>query len=229
MKLNRDWKRFLLVAGGLSVLAGCTAYLFPAYRNLTLLFFYSIPSNSVVPVPHEPAMIFFGKLYSPLLVAFVAVVGTLLACFLDYQAINFAFQNEKINKIRQSDVYRGAIYYFLKAPFLAVLIAALAPFIPFYIFRVLSPTSGYPLKRYMAAVFFGRLPRYYLFALMGTALTLPNLILVGGGIFCICAYLCTRVKKHLATRTSRIPERTGLHLETLGLEEIQLEEARSRI
>ena len=209
MMLTNGWRTYATVAGGLSLGLLVAAWALPEYRSLALLFFYSIPANSVVPVPHEPAMMWFGRYYHPLLVAFVAATGTALACFPDYRAVNFAFRHTRIQKIRRSDAYKGAVSYFLSAPFVCVLIAAFAPFIPFYIFRVLSPSSGYPLRRYTLAVFCGRLPRYYLFALMGTALTIPNLILVGGGILLICAYLCTRVKRHMANRALSEPDPAG--------------------
>jgi membrane protein YqaA with SNARE-associated domain len=194
------WRAYLNLAGGLAVAVVAAAWLLPGYRSLALLFFYSIPANSVVPVPHEPAMMWFGRSYHPFLVALVAALGTCLACFPDYRAVNLAFRSRRIQGIRDSDAYQGAVSLFLKAPFFCVLVAAFAPFIPFYIFRVLSPSSGYPLRRYTTAVFFGRLPRYYLFALLGTALTIPNLILVGGGILVVCTYVCTRVKRHMAGR-----------------------------
>ncbi len=205
MASNRDWQRFFRILGTLLLAAAFVAIFLPSYRNLTFLFLYSIPANSVIPVPHEPGIIFLGRFYPPHLVAIVAAVGTLIACFLDYQAVNFAFQARKFRKIRESDVYQGAVHYFLKAPFACILTAAFAPPIPFYIFRVLSPTSGYPLRRYMLAVFLGRLPRYYLFALMGSALNPPGLILVGGGLLLLWAFLYSSIKRHLAARERVVP------------------------
>ena len=92
------------------------------------------------------------------------------------------------------------MYYFLKAPFFCIWIAALAPFIPFYIFRILSPTSGYPIKRYMSAVFLGRLPRYYVFAFMGSALLPARLLIVCALILLACIGLYLIVRNHLVHR-----------------------------
>ena len=195
-------------------MAAFVAVFLPAYRNLIFLFLYSIPGNSVIPIPHEPGMVYFGQFYSPALVAIVAAVATLIPCFFDYRVITFAFQARQFRKIRKSDVYQGAVHYFLKAPFTCILLAAFAPPIPFYIFRVLSPTSGYPLRRYMLAVFLGRLPRYYFFALMGSALNPPELILAGGCLLLLCVLLYSRVKRHLATRERGVP----IPLETAPLE-----------
>ncbi len=205
MNLTRNWRRFFLISAALFPMAAFVAVFLPAYTNLIFLFLYSIPGNSFIPIPHEPGMIFFGQFYPPALVAIVAAVATLIPCFLDYQFITFAFQARQFRKIRESDVYQGAVHYFLKAPFVCILLAACVPPIPFYIFRVLSPTSGYPLRRYMLAVFLGRLPRYYFFALMGSALSPPGLILAGGCLLLLCALLCSRVKRHLATRERVVP------------------------
>lgn len=200
MTLSREWRTFFLLFGAsLIACAGILFYL-PTYRDLILLYLYSIPSNSVIPIPHEPAMVYFGRLHEPLLVALVACAGTMVPCFLDYQAIHFAFQAERLQKVRRSDVYQGAVTYFLKAPFISVTIAAFAPFIPFYVFRVLSPTSGYPLRRYMLAMAVGRLPRYYFFALLGEALPLPDLIPALLLILVVCIALFLLVKRHLASR-----------------------------
>jgi len=199
MTLNHEWRRFAMLFGASLVVCALGFLWKPGSWNLILLYLYSIPSNSIIPIPHEPAMIFFGRLHPPLVVAVVAVAGTMVPCFLDYQAINRAFQTERLRKVRESDIYHGAVAYFLKAPFLSIVVAAFAPFIPFYIFRVLAPTGGYPLRRYMLAMAIGRLPRYYLFALMGNALAFPELLTWGAVILIACTGLFLLVKQHLAS------------------------------
>ena len=205
--MDKDWKRYLRIMLPISVGLIALAVALPEWRGLVYLFFYAIPANSFIPVPHELGMIYFGQYYDPALVALVAAFGTIAVCFIDYRAVTAAFQLEKLRKVRNSEVYKGAIHYFLKAPFVSVLVAAAAPFIPFYIFRVLSPTAGYSLRRYMLAVFLGRLPRYYLFALMGSTLSTPNLAIALVLIVAVCALLYTRVSKHLAGKSRA-------HLET---------------
>ena len=200
MKMGKGWKRFLCAAVGVFSVAGVAGLLLPDYRDLSLLFFYSIPSNSFVPFPHEPALVYFGRSYHPAAAALAAVAGTVIACFVDYRAVNFAFQNARIRRTRDSDVYKGAVYYFRKAPFIAIWFAAMVPFVPFYIFRILSPASGYPLHRYVAAVFLGRFPRYLLFVMIGNLLNLTNLVLAGGAVFFICLVLGSRVKAAFAAR-----------------------------
>ena len=195
--LNNDWKKYLAIVLPISAAAIALAVVVPDMRRLVLLFFYSIPANSFVPVPHELGMIYFGQYYDPALVALVAAAGTVMVCFIDYQAMNFAFGLKHLQRVKESDIYRGAIQYFWKAPFVSLIVAAAAPFIPFYIFRVLSPTAGYPLRKYMLAIFIGRLPRYYIFALMGATLKLPSLAIALVVILGVCWLLYRRVSRHL--------------------------------
>lgn len=218
--MTSDWKKYLAIVVPISIAAVTLAVFVPEMRRLVLLFFYSIPANSFVPVPHELGMIYFGQYYDPSLVAIVAAAGTVTVCFIDYQAMNFAFGLRHLQRVKESDLYRGAVQYFLKAPFISLVIAAAAPFIPFYIFRVLSPTAGYPLRKYMLAVFIGRLPRYYVFALMGATLPLPNLTVAIVLILSVCWVLYRRVSRHLigVARGEEEPE-LGENVGTVQTEE----------
>ena len=222
MEMSKGWKAFLGAAAGLFTIAGAAALLLPQYRDLSLLFFYSIPANSFVPFPHEPALVYLGRSYHPVAVAVAAVAGTLIACFVDYRAINFAFENARIKRTRESDVYKGAVHYFMKAPFFAIWFAALVPFIPFYIFRILSPASGYPFQRYLVAVFLGRFPRYLLFAVIGNLLNLTNLMLAGGAVFFICVLLGSRVKAAFAARHRRVEQ--TVPVDRFALKDLALDE-----
>lgn len=206
MRSGQNWHKFLIYAGPFIACAGLIVFFVPEYRNLALLFLFTIISNSVVPMPYEPVMVIMGALFPPLLAATVAACGNVIACFLDYEIIVRAFRHAKLQRVRKSDMYQGAVHYFLKAPFLCILAAAFAPFIPFYIFRVLSPTSNYSLKRYMTAVFLGRLPRYYLFAFMGSALLPARLLVVCALLLLACVGLYLLVRHHLIARGRLIEE-----------------------
>ena len=197
LRLAPRWKVFLAVMGLCCAAAAPIALLFPASRPLILLFLYTIPSHSVIPLPHEPAMVVAGKLYDPLLVALVAGVATFISSFLDYETVNFLFNRTRAGDAREHRVYQGCVHYFLKAPFVSLVIAAFTPFVAFYPFRILGPTSGYPVRRYMLAVFIGRVPRFYLEALLGHALSWTNTVLVGTLVLLVCWAILARLKRHL--------------------------------
>ncbi|MCZ6635255.1 MAG: VTT domain-containing protein [bacterium] len=217
MKTKNAWRRFFLIAGPVILAAALIVAFVPAHRNLAGLFLFTIVSNTVVPMPYEPIMIYMGMLHPPFWAALAAALGNLIACFLDYRAINYAFQHRRLQKIRDSEVYRSTVHHFLKLPFLSILVAAFAPFIPFYIFRVLSPTSGYPLRRYMGAVFLGRLPRYYLFAFMGSVLIPSKLLAASAIILIVCVGLYLLVQRHLIAK-QKYRSAINLHSDTPPLE-----------
>lgn len=200
MPLTPKWKTFLTVTGLCCAAAAPVALLFPGSRPLILLFLYTIPSHSLIPLPHEPAMVLAGKMYDPLIVALVAGAATFVSSFLDYEMVNFIFNRTRVGNAREHRVYRGCVYYFLKAPFASLVLAAFTPFIAFYPFRILGPTSGYPVWRYMLAVFIGRVPRFYLEALLGHALSWTNTFLVGALVLLVCWAILLRVTRHLERR-----------------------------
>ena len=200
MSLRPQWKTFLKAMGLCCIVAVPVAVFFPASRPLILLFLYTIPSHSVIPLPHEPAMVVAGKVYDPLIVACVAGAATFISSFLDYETVNFIFDRTRAGDARKHRVFQGCVYYFLKAPFVSLVLAAFVPFIAFYPFRILGPTSGYPVRRYMLAVFLGRVPRFYLEALLGHALSWTNTFLVGVLVLLVCWVVLAWVSRHLERR-----------------------------
>ena len=149
---------------------------YPQYYGLVLLFFYIIPSNSFIPFPHEPAIIYYGKIFGPLATTITAAIPTVIACIIDYQVLTPIFNRTRARKIRETRVYERTVHYYNKAPFFTNLVAALSP-VPFYPVRILSVASGYPMWKYTTAVLVGRLPRYYLLALFGAVLNVPNWVI----------------------------------------------------
>ena len=72
MQTSRKWRTFLFYTGPFVVAAGLVVLFLPEYRNLALLFLFTIVSNSVVPMPYEPIMVVMGALFTPLLAGAVA-------------------------------------------------------------------------------------------------------------------------------------------------------------
>ena len=178
-KLSIKWKfviTTLLLATACSVI---TYYIYPQYWGLVLLFFYIIPSNSFIPFPHEPAIIYYGKIFGPFITTLTAAIPTLIACIIDYGVLAPVFNRTRLSKIKNTRIYKKTVYYYHKAPFLTNFAAALSP-VPFYPVRILSVASGYPLWKYATAVLLGRIPRYYFLALFGAVLNIPNWLI---GVF----------------------------------------------
>ncbi|MEJ2634218.1 MAG: VTT domain-containing protein [Calditrichia bacterium] len=147
-------------------------------RNLWILFLYSFPSQFLMAVvPHEPVYFYFSKFYSPLTVTFVAVAGTVLTEYINYSVFQYFMDFKVLQKVKDNKYVQKLIRLFKKAPFLALWIAGVTP-IPFYPFRFIVVVAEYPLLKYLAAVLFARSVRFYLFALFGRALNIPDNLLI---------------------------------------------------
>ncbi|NOY59208.1 MAG: VTT domain-containing protein [Calditrichaeota bacterium] len=147
-------------------------------KSLWILFLYNFPSQFLIAiVPHEPVFLFYSKFYAPLTVTVVATIGTVITEYLNYSIFGFFAEFRPVQKFKNGRVVQKILLLFKKAPFSALWIAGISP-IPFYPFRFMVVLSDYPLWKYLLAVLTSRFPRFYLFALAGRAIQLPNYILI---------------------------------------------------
>lgn len=171
-------------------------------KNLWILFFYSFPSEFLIAiVPHEPVLIYFGKFYSPLTVAFVAIIGTLITEALNYSVFKYITDTSLFQKIRYKKAVNSIVELFQKAPFIAIWIAGFTP-VPFYPFRILVVLARYPIFKYILAVFLSRTPRFYILAFVGHAVKIPDYLLIVLFILLITTMNVTLVK-NLLKKSSR--------------------------
>lgn len=154
----------VLVPGSISTLV--VWWLLPDWWQLSAYFWYSIPGNSFVYFPHEPAVIYAGTLYAPALVAVIGGIATMLASIVDHAFFTQTFQLDRFASIKRTRVMRLAANLFNKRPWWTIVLFAFTP-VPFYPIRVVAPMSNYPMQRYVSAVVVGRVPRYFLLALGG--------------------------------------------------------------
>ena len=140
--------------------------LLDGWWELCVYFWYSIPGNSFLLLPHEPAVIYAGTQYSPFLVAIVGGVATIPASIIDYHLFSRVFQMGPLARAKESRISRFAQRAFNYQPWWTVVVFAASP-LPFYPVRIAAPLAEYPVARYVTAVFAGRVPRYYVLALGG--------------------------------------------------------------
>ena len=187
-------KPVLIVLGAtLAPASVCTllaVFWFPQWWQLVAFFWYSIPGNSFIYLPHEPAVIYAGAIYQPWLVAIVGGVSTMVAAIVDYYVVRKVFRLKKVASVKETPLYKTAVRYFYWRPWLTVAFFAISP-LPFYVIRVLAPSAGYPLWRYVSASVAGRIPRYYLLALGGAWVPVPPryLILMMAGLIAVTVIL----------------------------------------
>jgi membrane protein YqaA with SNARE-associated domain len=110
-----------------------------------------------------------ANLPDPLVVALLATLATVVANLADYHAIAWLMRWGKARKLARTKFYERIETWFGQAPFLIILlINALA--VPFGADRLLAAPRGYSRAKFALAVFLGRLPRYYVVALVGRVL-----------------------------------------------------------
>ena len=181
------WPVFLPLIALLAVVFLATRYLFPQYGRLFTLFICSIPGQFIVAlIPHEPIIFFYSKSFSPLSVALVALLGTLFAEYLNYMLVKLFFKIPKMDDLKKRKTFTKAANYFLKVPFVSLVIAAFTP-VPFYPFRIIAPASEYSLTKYLLALIVGRSPRFYILAYFGYSISLPNEIIIALFILLLAA------------------------------------------
>ncbi|MFQ5721546.1 MAG: YqaA family protein [Candidatus Aminicenantales bacterium] len=172
-------------------------------KSLWVLFFYCFPAEFLIAVvPHEPILLYFGKFYSPLTVALVASVGTMLTEMLNYSVFKFVMDMKIFQKIQQKKAVNKIVNLFNKSPFLALWIAGFTP-VPFYPFRFLVVMARYPLSHYILAVFLSRTPRFFLLAWAGHAINIPDYLLVALFAILILSMNYAFLKNYIKRRRER--------------------------
>jgi membrane protein YqaA with SNARE-associated domain len=173
------------IVGGIMALLGTVGVLMmllkPGVHPLWTMFFYSIPSNCAISVfPHEPMILVFARSISALSLTAVAVLGTLVAVYLDYRFFSTLLNLEvTASRYRNRPFYQKAKDWFYRAPFLTLLIAGILP-IPYFPFKLLVYATKYPMWKFIAATGLGRFPRYLALSLAGRALQIPTWVIAAG-------------------------------------------------
>ena len=179
---------------------------FPEWWRLVGFFWYSIPGNSFVYLPHEPAVIYAGAIYKPWLVAMVGGASTMVAAVIDYFVVRKVFEFKKVASVKETPLYKTAVRYFYWRPWLTVAFFAFSP-LPFYVIRVLAPSAGYAMWRYVSACVAGRIPRYFLIALGASWVPVPSRYLLLLMVFLIAATVIFSI--YGARRTVRSEQSEG--------------------
>jgi uncharacterized membrane protein YdjX (TVP38/TMEM64 family) len=149
----------------------------PLHPQLLLLL-YSIPANTGLSLfSHEIALLDYGT-HAPLFLSVLsATVGTVIAGFLDWRVFVPLLEWDRVRDHRERRWVRSLLSRFQRAPFLVIVVTAATP-IPFFPFKMMAFSVGYPMWRYLAALMIGRAPRDLAIAWLGEALNLPPWLLL---------------------------------------------------
>ena len=162
--------------------AGVLWLVWPEGHGLVGYFLYAIPAHLLISVvPNEPMLLAAAKTHAPMLVAIAGTAGCIVAICLDYALIGWLVNHRLVRReIDDSGAFHWAQKYFGKAPFLLIVGSALLP-VPFWPAKILGIVRDYPLWRFCVALIVGRLPRFYVWALLGQRFKVPDSVLGSAG------------------------------------------------
>jgi hypothetical protein len=163
------------------------------------------PHSPLLPAAHEPVLMLYGRLYPPWIIAALGTAAILLAEWINYHIYRHAADLPALSGVRHRRTVRWAVRLFERSPFAAMVVFALG-LLPYWIGRLLSVLSGYPLGRHLAATAIGRFPRLWLFAALG-GLAIPSRWLVAvavGSIVAAAVFAAVRILRARRPRPSAI-------------------------
>ena len=135
-------------------------------KNLWMLLIYAVPANFITGiVPYDPAVIYYAKYHSMLIVLLVGVASILFVEGINYSVLKTMINTRFLLKVHHHQLIKKVIRLFDRRPFLALSIAGFFPF-PFYPFRMLVILSGYPLIKYLLSILLSRIPRLFFLVLL---------------------------------------------------------------
>lgn len=188
VRLSYWWRAFLLALAAYAVLGAIVLAFVPDLAGVFLLGAYCIPANSIVPIPHEPAMLYFARFYDPFWCALAGTIGSLIACYSDYAMVGAAMRHRALAKTRRSRLFQWSTRWMKRYPFAITVLFSFTP-LPISIVRILAPAVEYSLPRYMLAQVVGRFPRFYFLAWLGHTIPFPTWMIIGLGIVLLLAFL----------------------------------------
>jgi uncharacterized membrane protein YdjX (TVP38/TMEM64 family) len=183
---DATWDAILRGTGLLGVVAIGLVLWLPGTAAVVVFVLLSLschgPLSPFLPGAYEPILLFYGQLFPPVIVALVGAIASAAAEYLNYHLYRTVLDRSGLDRLLRGDVARPVTKLFARRPFLATWICAWSP-LPDWAARILAAHGGYSIRRYLAAVLAGRIPKFWLLAQLGLH-WLPTgrtLLLIAGG------------------------------------------------
>ena len=198
--IDDRWDGVLWANGAVAGTGVLVSWLFPTLRELVVFFALMLlasgPVSAFLPVASEPVLMVFGQLHDPLVLTLVGSVAFVLAEWLNYRLFTATVHLRPLERIRKARFTRRVSVGFRRRPFLTVFVVALTP-IPLWVARTVAAVTRYSTTRFLAATLLGRVPRIWIFALLGAAIPVTGLQIVAVGVVLtvVVMWLATRRKK----------------------------------
>ena len=189
---DRRWDLFLRATGLAALLLIPIPLLFPSTVPLVWLAIVGIPANGplspILPTAFDPLIIEVGKYAPTLTVTIVATAIYMYTEFVNWYIYSWVLNWDRFESFRGNRTVRWGVHRFAASPATTTIIFAATP-LPFWVVRGLAILHHYPLRRFMVATAIGRFPRFFVYAWLGSAFSIPTYLLVAiivlGGVVAI--------------------------------------------
>jgi len=202
------------IVRGTGAVAAVAVVLALVWRDAALLAAFAMvtvwvhgPMSPFLPAAYEPTLMFFGRLYPPLLIAALGTLANLYVEMLDYWLFARLGDFGPYRRLQTHPLFTRAVRLFARRPFFTVWLFGWSP-LPDWIIRLLAPAAHYPVGRYLLALGLGRLPRYWLLAGLGAWLVPPPALLAGVALGSAALSLAAVGWKTVGARAARTPPLT---------------------
>lgn len=193
---NLTWDGIVRGSGAVALAAIPLILFLPAAGPLTAFMLITIwlngPLAPFFPASYEPILMLFGRVYPPLLIGSLGIVGVIYVEFLNYHLYRRLLDTKALAPLGESKIVKRIVRWFRVAPFFTVWICSWSP-LPYWSVRFLSPMAGYDVGRHLFATFLGRFPRLWFFAALGVWWNVSTEVLLavtlGSIVLAVAVYL----------------------------------------
>ena len=155
--------------------------LFPSTAPLVWLAIVGIPANSplspILPTAFDPLIVEIGKYAPAFTVTCVATGIYMYTEFLNWHIYVWVLSLERLDGFKENRWVGWGVDRFARAPITTIILFAATP-LPFWVARSLAILHRYPLRRFMLATAVGRFPRFFVYAWLGSALSIPTYLII---------------------------------------------------
>ncbi len=178
---DRRWDLFLRATGLAALVLIPIPLLFPSAAPLVWLAIVGIPANSplspILPTVFDPLIIEIGKYAPAFTVTCVATGVYMYTEFLNWHIYAWVLNWDRLDGFRENRWVGWGVDRFATAPITTIIFFAATP-LPFWVARSLAILHHYSLKRFMLATAVGRFPRFFVYAWLGSALSIPTYLII---------------------------------------------------
>jgi uncharacterized membrane protein YdjX (TVP38/TMEM64 family) len=177
---NAGWDAVLRGTAAVAVVTIAASLLWDDVARLAAFALVTVwvhgPVSPLLPAAYEPTLLYFGRLYPPLVIATIGTVCNLWIEGLDYMLLRRLAATRAVAQATRRPALQRALALFNRRPFFTVWLFAWSP-LPDWIVRCAAPAAGYPLRRYLLATMLGRFPRFWFLAALGAHFALDGRVL----------------------------------------------------